>query len=183
MVSPGDRTAHRTAAAGHLAGGALVLVSGFLPWFTPVDSSYDTSRSGWSGSLAPLAFVLGVGLALAAALPLAAGRVPPLGRAVRRSGVPVLSAGVSVLVAGAACMIVLVVWLLGASFADPVLPGPGLAAGTGSTASWPGAGPALSGAAAAGLHTALAGTVIELIGAGWVLWRSGPSTPVVLRAP
>ncbi|OAA18812.1 hypothetical protein UG55_109915 [Frankia sp. EI5c] len=172
QLARGPATA--TATAGIMAGGVLVVVSGFLPWFTPVDGAYGTSFSGWElGPAGPLALALGAGLALAAAFPHVARRVQPLSSAAARVRLPPPSAGLSAVAAGVAVIALLVVWLAAPTFTDPVLPGLGPESGMAGDPGWPGTGPAMPGAAAAGLYTALAGTLTELVACSWMFLRQG----------
>ncbi|KPM51318.1 hypothetical protein CcI49_15790 [Frankia sp. CcI49] len=194
MATPaGDRPTPDSARAGILTGGLLILVSGFLPWFTPVDSSYRSAASCWSlGPAAAAVFVLGLGLMFAVVLPLvvrwfpssrpSSARLVALRAArsrvvwpgvVRRLRPPRLTVGVSVAVAGAAVLAVLAGWLMAPSFTDPALPGPGRVAEAGVLLPWPGSGPAMPAVPGAGLYLALVGTSIELAACAWASRRSG----------
>ncbi|EFC81242.1 hypothetical protein [Parafrankia sp. EUN1f] len=194
MATPvGDRPTPDSAGAGILTGGLLVLVSGFLPWFTPADSSYRSAASCWSlGPVAAAVFVLGLGLMFAVVLPLVV-RWFPLARPAfarlvalraawsrvvwpgvgRRLRPPRLTIGVSVAVAGAAVLAVLAGWLMAPSFTDPALPGPGRAAEAGVLLPWPRSGPVMPAVPGAGLYLALIGTLIELAACAWASRRSG----------
>ncbi|OHV22455.1 hypothetical protein BBK14_06660 [Parafrankia soli] len=82
MAPPAGRFAGRPVTYGLAAGGALVLISGFRPWFAPADAAYGTSSAGWdAGPAGRLALVLGLLLTAGVLLPLIIRRVPVLSRA------------------------------------------------------------------------------------------------------
>ncbi|WP_018505060.1 hypothetical protein [Parafrankia discariae] len=173
MAPPAGRFAGRPVTYGLLAGGALVLCSGFRPWFAPADGAYGTSSAGWdAGPAGRLALVLGLALTGGALLPLITRRVPVLSRGQdrflgwarrrhhgARGWEPArLTAALAVAVAGTAVVATLIGWLTAPAMADPVLPA--------------GGGPAIPGVARDGLFVGLAGTTVELVACVWALRRA-----------
>ncbi|MCK9900646.1 hypothetical protein MXD63_11220 [Frankia sp. Cpl3] len=157
----GDHFGPGLARAGILAGGLLVVLSVFLPWSVPVDSSYRSSAAGSDlGLAAILAMGLGAGLTSVVVLPAAARRVPALGRVATRGRLPVPAAGTAMLLAGGAVLAVVVVWLTMPAFVDPVLPARSMAGRTRMPAT-----------AGTGLYAALAGTSAELAACAWAVRR------------
>lgn len=97
--------------------GLLVLVSGFMPWFSPVDDDYPMTSPGWgSGFLAVMALVLAALLTIAASARLVLSQAPArAGRLLSWDPVlPVIAAGIAVL-----C--ILLAWLLPQPATDPAL--------------------------------------------------------------